>query len=106
MDAIEILGRAVGVLEKEMAKSPTGLMQVDTSNVNSMLKGLGAVISAASFSNADQAKLTALVQQQSGADDEELGAPAAAGYESKSGGITDVLEDMKEKAEGQLSDLR
>jgi len=106
VDAIEILGRAVGILEKEMARSPAGLMQVDTSNVNSMLKGLGAVISAASFSSADQAKLTALVQQQSGADDEELGAPAAAVYESKSGGITDVLEDMKEKAEGQLNDLR
>merc|ERR1719265_2584436 len=71
-----------------------------------MLKGLGAVISAASFSNDDQTKLMALVQQQSGSDDEELGAPAAAVYESKSGGIFDVLEDMKEKAEGQLDDLR
>ena len=80
VDATEILGRAVGILEKEMTKSPAGLMQVDTSNVNSMIKGLAAVISSASFSTADQAKLTALVQQQSGADDEELGAPAAAVY--------------------------
>merc|ERR1719498_963668 len=48
----------------------------------------------------------ALVQQQSGSDDEELGAPAAAVYKTHSGSIFDVLEDMKEKAEGQLNDLR
>merc|ERR1719258_996445 len=33
-------------------------------------------------------------------------APAAAVYKSHSSSITDVLEDMKEKAEGQLADLR
>jgi len=35
-----------------------------------------------------------------------MGAPAAAVIKSKSGGIVDVLEDMKDKAEGQLADLR
>merc|ERR1719150_1965102 len=50
----------------------------------------------------------ALVQskQSDESDDLELGAPAAATYKTHSGGILDVLEDMKEKAEGQLSDLR
>merc|ERR1712226_1256004 len=36
----------------------------------------------------------------------ELGAPAAAAYESKSGDIVDTLEDLKEKAESELSELR
>merc|ERR1719253_2431392 len=91
-----------------MAKNPAALVQVDTSNLDNVIKGLGAVINAAAFSAADQAKLTALVQQRasSESDDEELGAPAAAVYKSHSGGIFDVLEDMKEKAEGQLDDLR
>merc|ERR1719316_2683036 len=71
-----------------------------------MIKGLGAVINAASFSANDQSKLMALVQQQSDADDEELGAPAAAVYKTHSNGIFDVLGDMKEKAEGQLDELR
>jgi len=106
VDAIDTLGRAVGILQKEMAKSGAALVQVDTTSLDSMLQGLNAVINAASFSAQDQAKLTALVQQQSASDDEELGAPAAAVYESKSGGIFDVLEDMKEKAENQLNDLR
>merc|ERR1719253_1380946 len=73
-----------------------------------MVKALSAVIDAAAFPATDQKKLVALVQAHQGADadDEEFGAPAAAGYKSHSNGIFDVLEDMKEKAEGQLSDLR
>jgi len=47
-----------------------------------------------------------MVQSNSDDDDSDSGAPAAAAYKSKSGGIVDVLEDMKEKAEGELSDLR
>jgi len=107
-EAIDSLDRAIGILQKEMAKSPAALAQVDTSNLNAMVKSLGAVIDAASFSTQDQKNLVALVQSQqgAGAEDEELGAPAAAVYKSKSGGIFDILEDMKEKAEGQLSDLR
>jgi len=105
-DAIDVVGRAVGVLQKEMGGA--SFAQVDTTRLDSVLKGLSAVINAASFSSNDQAKLTALVQerQQSDSDDEELGAPAAAVYESHSTGIFDVLEDMKEKAESQLNDLR
>merc|ERR1719410_1651632 len=45
-------------------------------------------------------------QQSSEADDSELGSPAAAAYKSHSSGIFDVLEDLKEKAEEQLSGLR
>merc|ERR1719379_454330 len=36
----------------------------------------------------------------------ELGAPDPAVYKSKSGGIVDVLTDMKEKADAELTDLR
>merc|ERR1719327_2569824 len=71
-----------------------------------MVKSLGAVIDAASFSAKDQSNLVALVQSQQGADDEEFAAPAAAVYKSHSGSIFDILEDMKEKAEGELGDLR
>jgi len=108
MDSIDTLDRAVGILEKEMAKGSASLAQVDTKSLDSVIKGLSVVINAASFSSNDQKKLTALVQEntEASSDDEELGAPAAAVYESKSGSITDVLEEMKEKAEAQLGDLR
>merc|ERR1719197_367422 len=106
VDAIDSLDRAIGILQKEMSKNPASLAQVDTKNLDNMVKSLGAVINAASFTIQDQKNLAALVQSQQGADDEELAAPAAAVYKSHSGSIFDVLEDMKEKAEGQLADLR
>merc|ERR1719440_758606 len=94
-----------------MAKNPAVVAQVDTKSLDSMVKSLGAVINAASFSSQDQKKLMALVQskQESDAEDEDLqapGAPAAAVYKTHSTSIFDVLEDLKEKAEGQLADLR
>merc|ERR1712203_733425 len=45
-------------------------------------------------------------QQSADSDDEAPGAPAAAVYKTHSTGILDVIADLKEKAEGQLSDLR
>lgn len=108
MDAVDSLERAIAVLQKEMGKSSASLAQIDTKSLDSMINSLGAIINAASFTAQDQQNLMALVQAQqtSQSDDEELGAPKAAVYESKSGGIFDVLEDMKEKAEKQLGDLR
>merc|ERR1719502_1367419 len=67
---------------------------------------MGSIVDAASFPAEDQKKLVALVQAQQGSDDDQMGAPDAAAYKSHSSSIFDVLEDMKEKAEGQLSDLR
>jgi len=106
--AIDSLDRAVGILQKQMSKSPASLAQIDTKNLNNMVKSLGAVIDAASFSSQDQKNLAALVQSQqsSDSDDDLLGAPAASVYKSHSSSIFDVLEDMKEKAEGQLAELR
>jgi len=107
-DAVDTLGRAIGILEREAAKNPAAFNQIDTSNMNSLTQALGSVIDAAAFSTVDRKKLTALVQsrQSDDDDDSEYGAPAPAAYKNKSGSIVDVLADMKEKAEGELSDLR
>merc|ERR1711957_238832 len=49
-----------------------------------------------------------LVQSRQGSEDgdEEFGAPAAAVYKTHSSSIIDVIEDLKDKAEDQLSELR
>merc|ERR1719221_1639598 len=106
MDAIDTLERAIAIISKEMAKNPAALAQIDTSSTARLVQTLGAVIDAAGFAANDKQKLVALVQSQNSDDQEELGAPAAAVYKTHSTGILDVLEDMKEKAEGSLSDLR
>jgi len=106
MDCIDTLERAIAIISKEMAKNPAALAQIDTSSTARLVQSLSAVIDAAGFAGIDKQKLVALVQSQNSDDDEEPGAPEAAAYKSHSSGIVDVLEDMKEKAEGSLSDLR
>jgi len=104
MEVISALERAISILEKEMAKNPASFTQVYNTNVKNILQSLSLVADAAAFSVDDRQRLLALAQTDQG--DEEFGAPAAAAYKSQSGGIIEVLEDMKEKAESQLAELR
>merc|ERR1719502_3949 len=64
------------------------------------------MVQASMLSTAEGSKLTALVQTEQADADSETGAPAAAVYESKSGGIVATLEGLTEKAEGQLDKAR
>jgi len=111
MGAVDALERAVGILEKQ-AKGGAALVQVDTGNMANLISAVSVMLDAAAFPAADQKKLSSFLQAQQGAsedseeDDDMSGAPAAAAYKNKSGGIIEVLEDMKEKAESQLDDLR
>jgi len=107
-EAIDTLTRAIAVLEREMQKNPAALVQVDTANLSSVLQAMSAVLDAAAFSSTDLKKLTALMQskQSDDGDDEDLGAPAPKAYKTHSNSIVEVLEDMKDKAEGELSDAR
>ena len=108
MYSIDTLGRAIGSLSKEMAKNPASFTQLDTRNAEGLSKALSVVLDAAAFSIQDQTKLMALVQskQSDESDDLDLSASATASSATYNGGILDVLEDRKKKAERQLSDLR
>lgn len=90
------------------SESHKAFAQLDTRNVDSLVRSIGAVVDAASLSVADKQRLTALVQARDadGDDDMEGGAPAATAYKSHSAGIVDTLEELKEKAEEQLASLR
>jgi len=104
-EAVSMLERAIAIIEREMAK--TGFVQGGES-MKKISDALDPVITAASVNTADRAKITALLQAQSGDEDFALelqpaGAPDPAAYKSKSGGIVSVLEDMLEKAKGELA---
>jgi hypothetical protein len=106
-DVVATLGKAISKLGG--ASGSASFAQIANSPaLASSLKGINAILDAASISSSDKQKLTALVQshEESEDDDSELGAPQAANYESKSGSIVDILADMKGKAEVQLSELR
>merc|ERR1719343_1263447 len=104
VEVVDTLGRAITILEREMESKPAAFTQLAGHGLDGVLQSLDAIVNAASFSAKDKQKLAALIQSTQ--EDGELGAPAASVYESKSGSIVEVLEDLKEKAEEQLSDVR
>merc|ERR1719226_83245 len=80
------------------------------SAAGSLTDAFAVMVQASLISNADVTRLTALVQDaqkaRDASDDEDVGAPAADVYRSHSGNILDTLQDLTEKAEGQLADAR
>jgi len=107
MDDVDTLDRAIGIIEREMAKTGgAAFAQVDTTNQRAVVNALSVIVDAAGFTAQSKNRLVAMVQEQSDDSDEDTGAPAAATYENKSGGIVDVLVNMKDKAEGELADMR
>jgi hypothetical protein len=108
VDSVGTLGRAISVIGREAAKNPALMQQVTSGDMSKLISSLSTVVDAAAFSTSDRTALAALVQNKNKdeQEDTEFGAPAASAYKSKSGNIIDVLEDLKEKAEEELADLR
>jgi len=108
VESVDTLGRAINIIGREIQKNPALLQQANSGDFGALLKSLSTVVDAAAFSVADHQKLVALVQDKQGGatDDDDMGAPSAATYTSHSSNIIDVLEDLKEKAEEELADLR
>jgi len=105
-DTVGALDRAIAIIGRESAKNPGAFAQVDMSNMNNVVKTFGSILDAVAIGHSDKKQLMALVQSQDDDSDDDAGAPDAAAYKNKSGGIMDVLEDLKEKAESELADLR
>merc|ERR1719253_1155727 len=100
-----MIERAVGILEREMAKSGSFLQ---AKNVNSLAEALTVMVQASLIGSADASKLTAFVQASQGSEEgeEDMGAPAGAVYEGQSGNIIDTMEGLMEKAKTQLDAAR
>merc|ERR1719174_1359461 len=98
-EVIDSLNRAIGLIEREMAKGGASMMQLKSAN--SLKQAFTVMVQASVMSSADAATLTALVQSSNDDDDAAYGAPAAAAYESKSGGIVETLQGLLDKAEEQ-----
>ena len=103
-ETIDMLSRAIGIIEKNMRA--TGFVQGNKVMSAEVVTALQALLQASSISSGDRSALTALVQKAQGDDDDFLqsAAPDPKAYESQSGGILDILEDMKEKAVAMKND--
>merc|ERR1719420_2215002 len=107
VDTVDALERAIGILEREMAKTG-GAAFLQLKKAENVVAALKLLVQSASISSSDGARLTSFLQsqQESEDNDAEFGAPDPAVYKSKSGGIVDVLNDLLADAEGQLEDAR
>jgi hypothetical protein len=103
VNTVNTLERSLAQLQKQLSDGGS-FAQLDTSVLSNVMQVLSVVNDAASLSGKDESALASLVQQEDG--DDSMGAPKEAAYSKQSGGIMDLIEDMKEKAEGQLQDLR
>jgi len=107
VETISMLQRATGILEREMAG---GSSMLQSAAASSLSDAFAVMVQASLISTSDASRLTAFVQDaekaKDEADDDEVGAPAADVYRSQSGNIVETLQDLTEKAEGQLADAR
>jgi len=106
-ETIDMLSRAIGIIEREMAKHSF----IQGSSMQKVADALQGLLNAASVNSADKAKVQALLQSQSEDQDQDLelqpaGAPDPAAYKSQSGGIVATLEDMLEKAKAEHADAQ
>jgi len=104
-ETVDTLTRAITVLEEHMQKG-SSFSQVINARMPALVQVVGAITDAAAFSTSDRSKLLQMLQEHETSDDVSVAAPAAAAYTSKGGGIIDMLESMKDKAETQLAELR
>jgi chromosome segregation ATPase len=105
-ETIDTISRASGIIEKEMK----GGSFVQLAGAAKLTKALDTLVKSYAIKLDSASKLSALMQSYSSDEDEEedeaAGAPDAAAYESKSGGILDSLADLQSKAEEELASSR
>jgi hypothetical protein len=101
LDTVDTLERSLVVLKR----GQTQFLQGKDKKIDDLVSGLSAIVSAAWMSESDRNKLQAMLQSN----DEDLTlTPQAsvAAFESKGGGIVDMLDDLKDKADEALSKAR
>jgi hypothetical protein len=101
VETIDMLERAIGIIEKEMNG---GASMIEINKAASVTEALSMMVQAESLNQADGNKLTALIQANNA--DEDSGAPDPAVYENQSGGILDTMNGLLEKAQTQLDNAR
>jgi len=104
-ETIDMLQRASGILQRQM-QGGASMMQLK--NAGNVVEAFRTMVQASLIASSDASKLTAFVQsvQKETDDDGDAGAPAGAVYDSQSGSIVDVIQDLLEKAEDQLATIR
>jgi len=107
LETVDTLERATAVLSRgQFSFLQRGSNKAD---FQKLTDSLSKIISATWVNSQQKAVVQSLLQSQSTEDDEDLSLQpqaTAAAFTSQGGGILDTIKDMREKAEGTLSDAR
>merc|ERR1740129_815458 len=105
-EVIDMLQRAIGILQREMSKHGASMLQLQ--RASSVAQALRVLVDAAALSSSDATQLTALVQSSDGSEDRDsgLGAPDPAVYKGHSDNIIETLQGVLDKATEQLDSAR
>eukprot|EP00933_Yihiella_yeosuensis_P030127 TRINITY_DN237_c0_g1_i2.p1 TRINITY_DN237_c0_g1~~TRINITY_DN237_c0_g1_i2.p1 ORF type:complete len:693 (-),score=278.28 TRINITY_DN237_c0_g1_i2:117-2195(-) len=101
-DSIDMLGKAINVLSQKLKEKDSAFLQVNQqvkAKEDGFVKALDAIVDAAASTSHEKSSLMAFLNTAT------QQAPEVAAYTTKSGGIVEVLEEMKEKARGDLSNI-
>merc|ERR1719171_1696420 len=111
VDTVDTLERAIGIIEREMAKNP-GASFAQIKNANNLANAMKLLGDSAAITSGDASRLTAFLQTKhrdttlEEDHDAETGAPDPAAYKSKGGGIVEALNDLLTDASTQLDEAR
>merc|ERR1719197_1864927 len=111
IDTVDTLERAIGIIEREMAKHP-GAAFTQLQNANNLVQAMKLLVDSAAITSGDASQLTVFLQNKhrdttlEEDHDAETGAPDPAAYKSKGGGIVEVLNDLLTDASTQLDTAR
>jgi hypothetical protein len=108
VDTVDTVERAIGIIEREMAKNP-GAAFVQIQNADNLAKAMKLLVDASAITSGDASRLTAFLQSKnrdSTLEEDMMGAPDPAAYKAKGGGIVEVLTDLLTDAQTQLEEAR
>lgn len=112
--SIKAVNSAKAILEREMAKNPAALTQIDMHSFQAMLATFGTMMDAVSVPSDDVQKLMSLIQnskqsRETGKDSVgdmlSSSPPQEKVYTSSSGDIFKLLVDMEEKASTKVEEM-
>lgn len=103
-DSIDTLERASNVLQRKMRGNALVQTSVNRNDIKALIDTLNEVVNAAALSLHDKSKLVALAQTSED-DESDLGEFGPNGNKPQ-GSVLDLIEDLKQKAEKQLTELR
>merc|ERR1719393_220761 len=111
VDTVDTLERAIGIIEREMAKNP-GAAFTQIQNAENLAQAMKVLVDASAITSGDASRLDAFLQTKNRDTtleedhDAETGAPDPAAYKSKGGGIVEALTDLLTDAQTQLEEAR